>query len=119
MSRIALYKACWDTGCYDADLLVAFDDTIRDEVDIISVSLGPNSPQGDYFSDSISVGSFHAASHGILVVSSAENVGTRDSATNLTPCILTVGASLIDREFTSFIALGNWEKFMVSIDILR
>ncbi|WOL12040.1 subtilisin-like protease SBT3.9 [Canna indica] len=112
MSRIAVYKACWDSGCYDADLLAAFDDAIRDGVDIISVSLGPNSPQEDYFYDAISIGSFHATSHGILVVSSAGNVGTRGSATNLAPWMLTVGASSTDREFTSSIVLGNGKKFM-------
>jgi len=113
MSRIAIYKACWDSGCYDADLLAAFDDAIKDGVDIISVSLGPSSPQGDYFSDSISVGSFHAATHGILVVGSAGNVGTRGSVTNLAPWMLTVGASSTDREFASYIVLGNGKKFMV------
>ncbi|CAD5168072.1 unnamed protein product [Musa acuminata subsp. malaccensis] len=28
MSRISVYKTCWDSGCYDADLLAAFDDAI-------------------------------------------------------------------------------------------
>ncbi|XP_020268239.1 subtilisin-like protease SBT5.3 [Asparagus officinalis] len=112
MARIAIYKACWDSGCYDADMLAAFDDAIGDGVDIISVSLGSNSPQRDYFSDSISVGSFHAASHGILVVASAGNVGTRGSVANLAPWILTVGASSTDREFVSSFVLGNRKKFM-------
>lgn len=114
MSRIAVYKTCWDSGCYDADLLAAFDDAIKDGVDIISVSLGPNSPQGDYLNDAISIGSFHATSHGILVVSSAGNVGTRGSATNLAPWMLTVAASSTDREFASTIVLGNGKKFLVN-----
>ncbi|KAJ8499453.1 hypothetical protein OPV22_010005 [Ensete ventricosum] len=112
MSRIAVYKTCWDSGCYDADLLAAFDDAIRDGVDIISVSLGPSSPQGDYFDDAISIGSFHATSHGIVVVSSAGNVGSRGSATNLAPWMLTVAASSTDREFASYILLGNGNKFL-------
>ncbi|MCI25745.1 subtilisin-like protease-like, partial [Trifolium medium] len=29
MARIAVYKTCWDSGCYDVDLLAAFDDAIR------------------------------------------------------------------------------------------
>ncbi|KAI7998854.1 hypothetical protein LOK49_LG10G01596 [Camellia lanceoleosa] len=37
--------------------------------------------EGDYFSDAISVGSFHAVSHGIVVVSSVGNEGNRGSAT--------------------------------------
>ncbi|CAL9075259.1 unnamed protein product [Musa textilis] len=111
MSRIAVYKTCWDSGCYDADLLAAFDDAIRDGVDIISVSLGPSPPQGDYFDDAISIGAFHATSHGIVVVSSAGNVGSRGSATNLAPWMLTVAASSTDREFASSILLGNGKKF--------
>ena len=113
MARIAVYKTCWDSGCYDADLLAAFDDAIRDGVNILSVSLGPESPQGDYFTDAISIGSFHAAWHGILVVASAGNAGTQGSATNLAPWMLTVGASSTDRELVSTIALGSGTKFTV------
>ncbi|XP_020109514.1 subtilisin-like protease SBT3.9 [Ananas comosus] len=112
MARIAVYKACWDSGCYDADLLAAFEDAIKDGVDILSVSLGPDSPQGDYFSDSISIGSFHATSHGILVVSSAGNAGAPGSATNLAPWMLTVAASSTDRDFGSYILLGNGTSIM-------
>lgn len=107
MARIAVYKTCWDTGCYDVDLLAAFDDAIRDGVHILSLSLGPDAPQGDYFTDAISVGSFHAARHGILVVASAGNEGNPGSATNLAPWMITVAASSTDRDFTSDIVLGN------------
>ncbi|CAN4080409.1 unnamed protein product [Withania somnifera] len=107
MARIAVYKTCWSSGCYDVDLLAAFDDAIRDRVHVISLSLGPDAPQGDYFSDAISVGSFHAVSRGILVVSSVGNEGTSGSATNLAPWMITVAASSTDRDFTSDIILGN------------
>ncbi|XP_051139957.1 subtilisin-like serine-protease S [Andrographis paniculata] len=107
MARIAVYKTCWSSACYDVDLLAAFDDAIRDRVHIISVSLGGDSPQGDYFSDAISIGSFHAVSRGIVVVASVGNEGTSGSATNLAPWIITVGASSTDRDFTSDIILAN------------
>ncbi|XP_014521221.1 subtilisin-like protease SBT5.3 [Vigna radiata var. radiata] len=107
MARIAVYKVCWDSGCYDVDLLAAFDDAIRDGVHIISLSLGPEAPQGDYFSDAISVGSFHAARRGVLVVASVGNEGNPGSATNLAPWVITVGASSTDRDFISDITLGN------------
>ncbi|KAK9077281.1 hypothetical protein SSX86_005618 [Deinandra increscens subsp. villosa] len=42
------------------EILAAFDDAVRDGVHIVSLSLGPDAPQGDYFSDAISIGSFHA-----------------------------------------------------------
>ncbi|KAK9077283.1 hypothetical protein SSX86_005620 [Deinandra increscens subsp. villosa] len=60
MARVAVYKTCWGSGCYDAEILAAFDDAVRDRVHIVSLSLGPDAPQGDYFSDAISIGSFHA-----------------------------------------------------------
>ncbi|KAH0457566.1 hypothetical protein IEQ34_012881 [Dendrobium chrysotoxum] len=112
IARIAIYKACWDFGCYDADLLAAFNDAIEDGVDIISLSLGPESPQGDYFNDAISIGSFHAMRSGISVVSSVGNAGTSGSATNLAPWMFTVAASSTDREFVSNIRLGNGENLM-------
>jgi hypothetical protein len=115
MARIAVYKTCWDSGCYDVDLLAAFDDAIRDGVHLLSVSLGPDAPQGDYFKDAISIGSFHAASHGVLVVASVGNAGDRGSATNLAPWMITVGASSMDRDFASDIVLGNDTKFTVKI----
>lgn len=107
MARIAVYKTCWDSGCYDADILAAFDDAVRDGVHIVSLSLGPDAPQGDYFSDAISIGSFHAVSRGITVVSSVGNEGTKGSATNLAPWLITVAASSTDREFTSKLEMGN------------
>ncbi|KAJ0840511.1 putative tripeptidyl-peptidase II [Helianthus annuus] len=107
MARIAVYKTCWDSGCYDADILAAFDDAVRDGVHIMSLSLGPDAPQGDYFSDAISIGSFHAVSRGITVVSSVGNEGTKGSATNLAPWLITVAASSTDREFTSKVLMGN------------
>ncbi|CAK9136080.1 unnamed protein product [Ilex paraguariensis] len=111
MARIAVYKTCWDSGCYDVDLLAAFDDAIRDGVHILSLSLGPDSPQGDYFNDAISVGSFHAASHGIVVVASVGNEAIQGSATNLAPWMITVAASSTDRDFTSEVILGNGANF--------
>ncbi|WCJ32873.1 Subtilase family protein [Euphorbia peplus] len=107
MARIAVYKTCWDSGCYDVDLLAAFDDAIRDGVHIVSLSLGPDSPQGDYFNDAISIGSFHAAMHGVLVVASVGNEGNEGSATNLAPWMITVAAGSTDRDFASEITLGN------------
>jgi len=114
MARIAVYKTCWISGCYDADMLAAIDDAIRDGVKVLSLSLGPDAPQGDYFDDAISVGSFHAVSHGITVVSSVGNQGAVGSATNVAPWLVTVAASSTDREFTSDIILGNRTHFTVT-----
>lgn len=62
--RIAMYKVCWSSECFSADILAAFDDAIADGVDIISVSFGSSSAL-PYFGDSIAIGSFHAMRKGI------------------------------------------------------
>ncbi|XP_050228703.1 subtilisin-like protease SBT5.3 [Mercurialis annua] len=107
-ARVASYKVCWP-GCYDADILAAFDAAIHDGVDILSISLG--SRPRDYFNHGISVGSFHAVKNGILVVCSAGNSGPFITASNVAPWILTVAASTIDRAFPSDVTLGNNKTF--------
>ncbi|RVW78858.1 Subtilisin-like protease SBT1.6 [Vitis vinifera] len=44
----------------------------------------PEAPQGDYFNDAISLGSFHAASHGVVVVASVGNEGSQGDGANFT-----------------------------------
>ncbi|XP_059652030.1 subtilisin-like protease SBT5.4 [Cornus florida] len=111
-ARVAAYKVCWPTkytrggGCFDADILKAFDQAIHDGVDVLSVSLGGDPT--DYFEDSIAIGSFHAAKHGIVVVTSAGNDGLwPHSVTNASPWLLTVAASTMDRELGSYVHLSN------------
>ncbi|RZC82188.1 hypothetical protein C5167_044982 [Papaver somniferum] len=104
-ARLAIYKPCWFSFCNGADVLSALDDAIEDGVDVISLSLGP--PPTSYFSDVISIGSFHAFKKGILVSASAGNSGTPGTACNVPPWILTVAASSTDRELNSNVLLGN------------
>ncbi|KAM7522513.1 hypothetical protein LguiA_012415 [Lonicera macranthoides] len=106
-ARLSIYKACWFNLCSDADILSAMDDAINDGVDIISLSLGPLPPQPSYFEEANSIASFHAFQRGILVSASAGNNAFAGTATNVAPWILTVAASTIDREFRSYIYLGN------------
>ncbi|KAI4305580.1 hypothetical protein L6164_028940 [Bauhinia variegata] len=109
-ARVAAYKVCWppinEEECFDADILAGFDMAIHDGVDVLSVSLGGN--PSALFNDSVAIGSFHAAKHGIVVVCSAGNSGPKDgSVENLAPWHLTVGASTMDREFPTYVILGN------------
>lgn len=106
-ARLAIYKACWFGLCSDADLLSAFDDATADGVDVISISAGPSLPQPTFFSDPISIGSFHAFKKGIVTSASAGNSGLPSTATNIAPWIITVAASSIDREFDTNLILGN------------
>lgn len=108
---VAAYKVCWpqlDSGgaCFDADILAAIEDAISDGVDVLSLSLGGAS--NDFTDDVTAIGAFHAVQNGIVVVCSAGNSGPAPGTVeNVAPWILTVGASTINREFTSYVALGN------------
>ncbi|KAL0390003.1 UNVERIFIED_CONTAM: Subtilisin-like protease SBT3.9 [Sesamum calycinum] len=106
-ARLAIYKACWFNLCSDADILSAIDDAINDGVDVISMSLGPDPPQPIYFSDAISIGSFHAFQKGVVVSASAGNSFLPKTASNVAPWILTVAASTMDRDIQTKIYLGN------------
>jgi len=104
-ARVAAYKTCW-AGCAGADILAGFEAAISDGVDVISMSLG--GPTQEYSQNSISIGSFHAVANNIIVVASGGNSGPAPSTvTNLEPWTLTVAASTIDRDFTSYVILGN------------
>lgn len=109
-AHVAAYKVCWPpvggTQCFEADVLAAFDAAISDRVDVISVSLGGRIKE--YFHSSISIGAFHAVRNGIVVVSAAGNSGPDPGTVlNLSPWLLTVGASTIDREFISYVTVGK------------
>ncbi|XP_038892506.1 cucumisin-like [Benincasa hispida] len=117
LARIAVYKICWKDGCSDADILAAYDDAIADGVDIISLSVGANKPR-QYFSDPIAIGSFHAIEKGILTSNSAGNEGPNFfTTTSLSPWLLSVAASTIDRKFVTQVQIGNGQSFQgVSIN---
>lgn len=113
-ARVAAYKVCWPpiagNECYDSDIIAAFDAAIHDGVDVLSVSLGGD--PGPLFEDGVAIGSFHAIRRGIVVVCSAGNSGpTEGTVSNLAPWQITVGASTMDREFPSFVVLGNKMSF--------
>lgn len=117
-ARVAAYKVCWPpvngNECFDADILAAFDIAIYDGVDVLSVSLGGDPTP--FFNDSVSIGSFHAVKHGIVVVCSAGNSGPGDATvSNVAPWQITVGASTMDRQFPAYVILGNNMSFMVCL----
>lgn len=98
--------------CFDSDILAAFDMAIDDGVDVLSVSLGGDA--GAYVNDSVAIGSFHAVKHGIVVVTSAGNSGPGPgTVSNVAPWLITVGASTMDRQFPSYIILGNKKQYKV------
>lgn len=112
-ARLAAYKVCWkDSGCFDSDILAAFDAAVSDGVDVISISIGGgDGVSSPYYLDPIAIGSYGAVSRGIFVSSSAGNDGPNGmTVTNIAPWLTTVGAGTIDRNFPADVILGNGVK---------
>eukprot|EP00249_Psilotum_nudum_P004113 c17650_g4_i1 orf=932-2638(+) len=109
-ARIAVYKVCWVGGCFNSDILAAFDSAVADGVNVISLSVGGGALP--YFLDSIAIGAFGAMEKDVLVSCSAGNGGP-DTLTvaNVAPWILTVAASSVDRDFPAPVTLGNGATF--------
>ncbi|PIN12410.1 Tripeptidyl-peptidase II [Handroanthus impetiginosus] len=108
--RVAAYKVCWLGGCVSSDILAGMEKAIEDGVNILSLSLGGS--LSDYFRDTVAVGAFAATSKGIFVSCSAGNGGPNPGGlSNVAPWITTVGAGTMDRQFPSYITLGNGKKF--------
>ncbi|CAN4105711.1 unnamed protein product [Withania somnifera] len=115
--RLAIYKVCWPVPdqslaegntCAMDDVLAAFDDAIADGVHVLSISLGSKPRTTYYTQNAIAIGSLHAVKRNIVVSCSAGNDGpTPSTVENVAPWIITVGASSIDRIFSSPIMLGN------------
>ncbi|KAI3521314.1 hypothetical protein L1887_10777 [Cichorium endivia] len=105
-ARLAAYKVCWNAGCFDSDILAAFDSAVADGVDVISLSVG--GVVVPYYLDAIAIGAFGASDHGVFVSASAGNGGPGGlTVTNIAPWVTTVGAGAIDRDFPADVKLGN------------
>ncbi|KAF2323671.1 hypothetical protein GH714_036567 [Hevea brasiliensis] len=114
-ARLAAYKVCWNAGCYDSDILAAFDAAVNDGVDVISLSVG--GVVVPYYLDAIAIGSFGAADRGVFVSASAGNGGPGGlTVTNVAPWVATVGAGTIDRDFPADVKLGN-EKVIRGVSV--
>jgi hypothetical protein len=55
-ARLAAYKVCWVGGCFDSDILAAFDAAVADGVDVVSLSVG--GVLVPYYLDAIAIGAF-------------------------------------------------------------
>ncbi|XP_065879442.1 subtilisin-like protease SBT4.3 [Euphorbia lathyris] len=110
-ARIAAYRVC-AAGCSGADILAGFDDAIADGVDIITISIGSDSPL-EYFDDVIAIGAFHAMEKGILTCNSAGNNGPNlGYVSSVAPWILSVAAGSTDRRFIDKVVLGNGKELI-------
>ncbi|XP_078156659.1 subtilase family protein [Carex rostrata] len=105
-ARLAAYKVCWTGGCFDSDILAAFDSAVSDGVDVVSLSVG--GVVVPYYLDAIAIGAFSATEAGIFVSASAGNGGPGGlTVTNVAPWVATVGAGSMDRDFPADVKLGD------------
>ncbi|KAI5079116.1 hypothetical protein GOP47_0006787, partial [Adiantum capillus-veneris] len=110
-SRIAMYKVCWNSSCFNSDILAGFDAAILDGVDVISVSIGGTIAH-PFYKDAIAIGAFSAMAKGIITSCSAGNAGpTLGSTTSVAPWIFSIAASSVDREFPAPVILGNGKQY--------
>lgn len=111
-ARIAAYKACWnDEGCFVSDLTAAIDQAVADGVDVISYSIGSDTP---IMLTSDEVAFLYAADAGVFVSAAAGNAGPGAATVGspaVVPWVITVGASSHNRIFKGSVVLGNGEKF--------
>jgi subtilisin family serine protease len=93
------YKALGPQGGFDSDLVGAIEQAIYDGANVINYSIGPNSPQSAYTApdDLAFLDAFDA---GVFVSASAGNSGPQ-TVSHLGPWETTVGASTLQRAFTS------------------
>ncbi|CAN8325478.1 unnamed protein product [Cochlearia groenlandica] len=112
-ARIAMYKVAYssDLGGGIVDVVKAFDEAIKDNVDVLSVSLAPPiypTPPLNAIGEDLEIGSFHAVMKGIPVITGAGNAGPNAyTVSNLAPWLFTVGATSMDRTFHVDMTLGN------------
>ncbi|KAL0844271.1 hypothetical protein Bca101_017517 [Brassica carinata] len=109
-ARIASYKVCWHNDeCSSPDILKAVDHAIRDGVDVLSLSLGGTIPLDfEVNTSDFAIGAFHAVMKGIPVVCAGGNDGPHtQTVSNISPWLITVAATTMDREFFTPITLGN------------
>ncbi|GER49153.1 subtilase family protein [Striga asiatica] len=112
LARLAVYKVVWNIdediqGISDADILAAFDDAIADGANVVSISIGFEKAT-PYDEDVIAIGSLNAAKANVVVSFCAGNSGPEPATVlNVSPWAITVGASTIDRIYSSPVVLAN------------
>ncbi|KAJ0239418.1 Subtilisin-like protease 2 [Hirschfeldia incana] len=113
-ARIAMYKVGWEKDPFGAamvDLVKAFDEAIKDGVDVLSVSIGGDPPPFRPLTSveqDLHIGSFHAVMKGIPVIAAAGNSGPEAyTISNVAPWLFTVGATSIDRTYYVDLTLGH------------
>ncbi|XVE71882.1 hypothetical protein DITRI_Ditri10aG0187400 [Diplodiscus trichospermus] len=111
-ARIAVYKALYRLfGGFVADVVAAIDQAVHDGVDIISLSVGPNSPPATTkttFLNPFDATLLAAVKAGVFVAQAAGNGGPfPKTLVSYSPWIASVAAAIDDRRYKNHLTLGN------------
>lgn len=111
-ARVAVYKALYRFfGGFVADVMAAIDQAVHDGVDILNLSVGPNSPPAatkTTFLNPFDVALLSAVKAGIFVAQAAGNGGPfPKTVLSYSPWITSVAAAIDDRRYKNHLFLGN------------
>ncbi|PQQ20102.1 subtilisin-like protease SBT2.5 [Prunus yedoensis var. nudiflora] len=111
-ARIAVYKALYRLfGGFVADVVAAIDQAVYDGVDILSLSVGPNSPPATTkttYLNPFDATLLSAVKAGIFVAQAAGNGGPfPKTLVSYSPWIVSVAAAIDDRRYKNHLMLGN------------
>jgi subtilisin family serine protease len=112
-ARIAAYKVCWtdgvtgQNGCATSNSVAAIEQAVKDGVNVINFSIGPNAG-GGAFNEPTEVAFLGATAAGVFVTASAGNSGPATApVAHISPWLTTVGNSTHNRIYVADAALGN------------
>jgi len=112
-ARIAAYKVCWTdgvagtNGCATSNSVAAIEQAVKDGVNVINFSIGPNAGGGQ-FNEPTEVAFLGAAAAGVFVAASAGNSGPATApVAHISPWLTTVGNSTHNRTYAGDVVLGN------------
>ncbi|KAF8392800.1 hypothetical protein HHK36_021037 [Tetracentron sinense] len=111
-ARIAVYKALYRLfGGFVADVVAAIDQAVHDGVDILNLSVGPNSPPATTrttFLNPFDATLLSAVKAGVFVAQAAGNGGPfPKTLVSYSPWIASVAAAVDDRRYKNHLTLGN------------
>ncbi|CAL9176938.1 unnamed protein product [Musa hybrid cultivar] len=114
-ARIAVYKVLYRLfGGYVSDVVSAIEQAVLDGVDVLNLSVGPNSPPTTTkatFLNPFDAALLSAVKAGVFVAQAAGNGGPfPKTLVSFSPWITTVAAAIDDRRYKNHLTLGNGKK---------
>ncbi|KAL8140615.1 hypothetical protein V2J09_006636, partial [Rumex salicifolius] len=109
-ARIAVYKAAYPSIATLTDVLAAIDQAVRDGVDILTLSVGPDEPPEDTITFLNAFDIFMLLAHraGVFVVQAVGNSGpSPSSVVSFSPWVVGVAACTTNRVYPATLILGN------------